>query len=101
MSDPRTEPAGLDLSDSTQTFIIDWADGHRTRIPYRTLRLACACALCIEELTGKQLLDPETVPADIGILPDGCETVGGYGVRIRWSDGHSTGIYTWRRLREM
>ena len=27
------------------------------------------------------------------------ELVGGYGVRVRWSDGHSTGIYTFELLR--
>jgi DUF971 family protein len=29
------------------------------------------------------------------------EPVGHYALRIRFSDGHDTGIYTWRYLREL
>lgn len=29
------------------------------------------------------------------------ELVGNYAVRIRFSDGHDTGIYSWRYLREI
>jgi len=91
------EPTGIDLKDSQRTFVIEWADGGETRVPYRALRLACVCATCVHEFTGEQLLDPATVPEDIGIQE--CEPVGNYGVRIHWSDGHRTGIFTWDRLR--
>jgi DUF971 family protein len=29
------------------------------------------------------------------------ELVGNYAIRIRFSDGHSTGIYSWRYLRSI
>jgi len=96
MSDALT-PAGLDLKDSESTFVVLWEDGTESRVPYRALRLACHCALCVEELTGEQLLDPATVPQDIGIKS--CREVGLYGVQIEWTDSHSTGIYTWEHLR--
>ena len=64
-----TEPAGIDLKDSERTFIVEWADGEATRVPYRTLRLACVCASCVHEITGEQLLDPATVPEDVGVDP--------------------------------
>ena len=32
---------------------------------------------------------------------DGFQRVGRYGVRIRWSDGHDAGIYTFDMLREL
>jgi DUF971 family protein len=31
----------------------------------------------------------------------GAELAGNYGLRIEFSDGHSTGIYTWQYLREL
>lgn len=99
MADRTTEPTGIDLADSTRTFCVAWADGHVTRVPYRVLRLACRCAGCIDELTGQATLDPATVREDVGIAS--CEEVGLYGVRIRWTDGHGTGIYTWERLRAL
>ena len=79
--------------------VVSWSDGTKTEIPYRVLRLACRCALCIEEMTGKALLDPTTVPEDIGVAT--CEEVGLYGLQIGWSTSHNTGIYTWDRLRAL
>ena len=76
---------------------IEWdQSGHEGFFPARALRLACPCAGCVEEMSGKPLLDPATVPDDI--RPAVLALVGGYGVRIQWSDGHSTGIYTFQRL---
>ena len=78
---------------------IVWADGHESRYDVRDLRLACACAQCINEWTGESLLDPADVPLDV--LPVKIEGVGRYAIQIEWSDGHSWGIYTFPRLREM
>jgi ATP-binding protein involved in chromosome partitioning len=78
--------------------IIAWLPaGHEALYPARELRLACRCAACVEEMSGRPLLDPATVAADV--RPVSVALVGGYGVRIRWSDGHDTGIYTFDQLR--
>jgi DUF971 family protein len=53
--------------------------------------------MCVEEMTGRPLLEPESVPADVRPLAVGL--VGTYGLRIQWSDGHATGIYTFAWLR--
>jgi ATP-binding protein involved in chromosome partitioning len=77
---------------------IEWdRDGHAWLYPARALRLACRCASCLEEMSGQPLLDPATVPLDV--RPASVELVGGYGLRVRWSDGHDTGIYTFEQLR--
>ncbi len=79
--------------------VLAWSEpGHVGRFDARELRLACACAACIDEMTSRPLLDPATVPQDVS--PLAVELVGAYGIRIRWSDGHSAGIYTFERLRE-
>lgn len=79
--------------------VITWAEPeHVGRFEARALRLACPCALCVDELTNRPLLDPADVPADVS--PTTLELVGAYGMKVRWSDGHGTGIYTFRMLRE-
>ena len=77
---------------------VEWADGHRSVFPNKVLRERCPCAGCVHELTGERLLDPRTVCPDI--RAEEIALVGRYAIRIRWSDGHGTGIYTFQRLRE-
>lgn len=78
--------------------LIEWDEaGHQALYPARALRLACPCAACVEEMTGRPLLNPAAVPP--GVRPVSVELVGGYGLQVQWSDGHATGIYTFERLR--
>jgi DUF971 family protein len=77
---------------------VTWSDGHRSVFANKTLREQCPCAQCVNELTGERMLDPGTVPADI--RADAIELVGRYAIRIRWSDRHATGLYTFAKLRE-
>jgi ATP-binding protein involved in chromosome partitioning len=77
--------------------LIEWTEGaHLALYPARALRLACGCALCVDEMSGRGLLHSAAVPADI--RPVSLSLVGTYGLRILWSDGHGTGIYTFERL---
>lgn len=99
MSDATTDPTAIDLRDSRSQLAVTWADGVTTAVPYRELRLACRCALCVDEMTGAPLLDPATVPDLVGVVD--LKQVGLYGAQISWSDGHSAGIYTWERLRAL
>jgi ATP-binding protein involved in chromosome partitioning len=83
----------------TDAIEIDWdGAGHVGRFVARALRLACPCAACVDEMTGRPLLDPASVPADVHPVAIGL--VGAYAIRVQWSDGHGSGIYTFRALRE-
>lgn len=75
---------------------IVWDEGHEGTYPAREIRLRCSCAHCVEEMTGRPLLDPARVPEDLTIRK--IELVGNYGIQIEFSDGHGTGIYHFRNL---
>lgn len=47
-------------------------------------------------MTGRPILDPSTVAEDVRPLK--VELVGSYAIRVVWSDGHDTGIYTFEYL---
>ncbi len=76
-----------------------WQDGHETDVDVRDLRLACHCARCVEEMSGRPLLDPKTVRPDVA--PRTITSVGNYAIAIDWNDGHNTGIYSFGQLRAL
>lgn len=90
-------PKAIHRSDDGVT--VTWAEGDVVTLPARELRLACRCAACVEEMSGRPLLDPATVPHEV--TPLSIELVGAYAIRIQWSDGHSTGLYTYEYLRRL
>jgi DUF971 family protein len=90
-------PEAIDVTASGD-LRIQWPGGREVTVPAVRLRDLCPCAGCVEEGTGRKLLDPATIPADI--RPARLDAVGNYAIQIAWSDGHSTGIYSWRSLRE-
>jgi len=82
-----------------RTLAIRWSDGAESLLDVRTLRLACGCAVCVDEWTGEDRLDPASVPEDVH--PVTISPVGRYALQIAWSDGHDSGIYPFARLREL
>jgi ATP-binding protein involved in chromosome partitioning len=92
------EPVAIDQPSPTQVRI-QWKDGHESVYETYRLRLACMCAYCVSETTGERLLDPKAVSRDVH--PVAINPVGRYAVNFEWSDGHSSGIYTFERLREL
>jgi len=78
---------------------IVWDDGHESYYPGHFLRCACACASCVDEMSGQKILEDGGVSEDVRILE--IHTVGNYAIAIKWSDGHDTGIYAFERLRRL
>jgi len=95
---PRATPAEIRQA-GPRELAISWSDGAESRYAVRDLRLACACAHCVDEWTGENRLDPASVPDDVH--PTRIDSVGRYAIQIQWSDGHDTGIYAFDRLREL
>lgn len=103
VADPRPStqaPAPTKIAQQgASELLIEWSDGARSVYPVRALRLACACASCVDEWSGVPRLDPTKVPEDV--QPRQIRPVGRYALQIDWSDGHDSGIYPFTRLREL
>lgn len=82
-----------------RTLSVLWEDGLRDDLDVRDLRLACQCALCVEEMSGRKLLDSRTIMTDVS--PRQIISVGNYAIKVDWSDGHNTGIYSFSDLRAL
>jgi ATP-binding protein involved in chromosome partitioning len=92
------EPEHVELIENSD-LQMRWPDGHQSVYTPYHLRVNCRCANCIDENTGLQTLDPALIPLDIKI--NDIKSVGRYAIAIAFSDGHNTGIYTFKRLREL
>jgi ATP-binding protein involved in chromosome partitioning len=85
--------------DAAGDLLVRWRDGHLGRHKPYSLRLACACAGCVDETTGERTLDAHSVPLDIAV--SGVTPVGRYALAIGFTDGHRTGIYKHDLLRRI
>lgn len=84
---------------------VAWPDGSRSHYPIAHLRRMSPSADA-RHLREQLASNPLTVlPAGGGgggpLRAVGLELVGNYAVRIEFSDGHSTGIYSWEYLRRI
>lgn len=78
---------------------IEWRDGHQSVYTFRHIRQNCRCALCVQEWTREKTLDPESVPENLE-----CSDIqmrGNYALSFVFSDGHTTGIYSFEHLRQL
>jgi len=95
---PEIEPREIKQEDDF-TLRITWADARECSYKSVDLRRECPCAQCVNEWTGERVLKPESIGEAIEIRD--LSLVGRYAINFRWSDGHETGIYSFRYLREL
>ena len=96
MTDP---PSNIRALQSEQILEVTWPDSQVDRFPYLFLRSECPCASCRDEWTGERVLRAESIRADLKL--EGMEPIGTYAVQLAWSDGHSSGLFTWETLRQL
>jgi len=97
-------PTRLDLK-KDRGLTIEWSDGTTDYFSIAYLRRMSPSAEA-RELRTQMEKNPLTVlPASRGtagpLVAVAAELVGNYAIRIRFSDGHDTGIYSWDYLREI
>lgn len=89
-------PSNLRALREQNIFEMEWPGLPTTRVAFRDLRLLCPCAACVDEFTGERIVNPAMVPVDVA--PASMKYSGNYALKITWSDGHDTGIYSWDYL---
>lgn len=99
----NVKPTGVKADRAARVVTIGWSDGRSCDYPFAGLRAICPCVECrgghenMGRPADKDLLRSAQNP-DLSL--ERIEPVGGYALQFTWSDGHSTGIYTWSYLRE-
>lgn len=99
---PTPPPKRLDLK-KDRGLTVEWADGATSFFSIALLRRMSPSAEA-RDLREKLAANPLTVlpsTGPTGPLTAEAELVGNYALRLRFSDGHSTGIYSWEYLRNL
>jgi DUF971 family protein len=110
VSSPASEPEHIAISKS-KGIKIDWKDHHRSEYSLALLRDECPCATCTgaHGTPAQKSNYSAEEPAAGDLFPmykptfrmNDVEAVGGYAIRMSWSDGHNTGIYSFDHLRHI
>jgi prepilin-type processing-associated H-X9-DG protein len=109
--DPRKKPTSVKIHVSNGTGVdIVWADGHASHYEFAYLREECPCATCNDgrekkASLGELALALNSSPALPMFKPkpraQAATQVGNYAIQISFTDGHSTGIYSYDHLRNI
>lgn len=91
-------PQELRFRKSAAELAISFEDGFAASIPYKRLREESPSAEVRGHGAGPRPPQPP-VPDDISVTA--ADPIGRYAVRIHFSDGHSSGLYTWQYLRDL
>lgn len=82
---------------ATKRLEVGFDDGRNVSLDAEYLRVESPSA----EVQGHAPNQKITVAGKQGVNISQVEPIGNYAVRIRFSDGHDTGIYTWQYLHDL
>ncbi|MBC7938728.1 MAG: DUF971 domain-containing protein [Chitinophagaceae bacterium] len=90
-------PKALTVHQTSKVLEVGFDDGATFRIPFELMRVYSPSAEVQGHGPGQEVL--QTGKCDVGI--DEIMPVGHYAVQPRFSDGHSSGIFSWALLYEL
>jgi len=93
----------IDIQQIGNELALKWDDGSEGFIPLEKLRRACPCAECKGEVDvmGNLHIGPEKPLRAESFRLRGIAHVGGYAIQPQWADGHSSGLYSFERLKRL
>ena len=92
------EPTQI-VEESDSEVSIKWSDDSESRFTASQLRRAWPGAGCVNEWTGEKMLDPSKIADDLTFRK--ISIVGRYALNFDFSDGHETGIFSFRYLKDL
>ena len=87
----------LRLNPQKSELAVTFTDGVAGRLSAEFLRVVSPSA----EVQGHSPSERKLVPGKRNVTIRAIEPVGNYAVRLVFSDGHNTGLYSWRYLHEL
>lgn len=96
-ADRQPWPTEVRLSRDRRRLVVRFDDAAEFDLPAEFLRVLSPSA----EVQGHSPSERQTVPGKIDVAISAVDPVGNYAVRLTFSDGHNTGLYSWVYLRRL
>lgn len=90
-------PSDIIVRDKGRTLVLVYSDKPEITLAAEYLRVESPSA----EVQGHNSSQKQVVSGKQNVSITGAEPVGNYAIRLIFSDGHSTGIYSWDALGQM
>ncbi|MBF0096826.1 MAG: DUF971 domain-containing protein [Magnetococcales bacterium] len=87
-------PTEIRQKNQEQVVVITWDSGENFTYPMEYLRVKCPCADCCGHTPDQAKL----IDGKQGITIQSIQAVGRYAVKIAFSDGHDSGVFSWSTL---
>ena len=94
LSTESPSPTALTAHSQSRVLEVSFSDGAQFRIPFELMRVYSPSAEVMGHGPGQEVL--QTGKREVGL--DALEQVGNYAVQPTFTDGHSTGIFSWQYL---
>lgn len=97
MTDDAPTPTKIRLRKQSRELVVEWPDGAEHALGFEYLRISSPSAEVQGHGPDQAVL--QTGKRDVRIVR--IDPVGQYALRLHFSDGHASGLYSWRFLREL
>lgn len=90
-------PTGIELHQKSRELELIYANGERHKLSCELLRVLSPSA----EVQGHGPGQKKLQPGKINVAITDIKAVGNYAIQLTFSDGHDSGIFSWKYLREL
>jgi DUF971 family protein len=97
LSDKQPWPTEIRLRKERKALLVRFNDGKDYELSAEFLRVLSPSA----EVQGHSPEQRQTVPGKADVAVTAIDPVGNYAVRLTFSDGHNTGLFSWTYLRHL
>ena len=97
MSEKQPWPTEIRLRKDRRALLVRFDDGKHYDLAAELLRVLSPSA----EVQGHSPEQRQTVPGKADVAVTAVDPIGNYAVRLTFSDGHNTGLFSWTYLRHL
>ncbi|MGP4844812.1 gamma-butyrobetaine hydroxylase-like domain-containing protein [Marinobacter sp. 1Y8] len=97
MSSSDNRPTDIRIRKQSRVLQLEYSNGHIVGLPFELLRVYSPSA----EVRGHGMGPGTLQTGKRDVLITGAEMIGNYALKLSFSDGHDSGLFTWAYLKDL